>query len=77
LSAIWKLSRNGILGNAGLNGKMDGRAVGIDIESLHYKSRKKNDVAPPPLFNWILLEPRKETAAYRPNSDEKIQVLYL
>jgi len=28
-------------------------------------------------LNWILLEPRQETAAYRPNSGEKIQMLYL
>ena len=34
------------------------RAVGIEIESLHSKSRKRNDAAPPPLFNWSLLEPR-------------------
>jgi hypothetical protein len=37
-------------------------AVEIEIESLHYKSRKRNDVAPPPLFSWSLLEPRGEAA---------------
>jgi hypothetical protein len=35
----------------------------IEIESLHSKSRKRNDVAPPPLFNWSLLEPREGTTA--------------
>lgn len=34
-------------------------AVGIEFESLSHKSRKRNDVAPPPLFNWSLLEPRR------------------
>ncbi len=42
-------------------------AVGIEIESLHPKSRKRNDVAPPPLFNWSLLEPRE---IYRPEVGE-------
>src|SRR5882762_4993753 len=28
-------------------------------------------------LNWILLEPRQKTAAYCPNSGEKIQMLYL
>jgi len=32
-------------------------AVGIEIASLHSKSRKRNGVAPPPLSNWNLLEP--------------------
>jgi hypothetical protein len=32
-------------------------AVGIEFTSLHSKSRKRNDVAPPPLSNWSLLEP--------------------
>jgi hypothetical protein len=32
-------------------------AVGIEFTSLHSKSRKRNDVAPPPSSNWSLLEP--------------------
>ena len=32
-------------------------AVGIEIASLIYKSFKRNGVAPPPKFNWRLLEP--------------------
>jgi len=31
--------------------------VGIEFESLSHKSRKRNDVAPPPFFNWSFLEP--------------------
>jgi len=32
-------------------------AVGIEITTPQSKSRKRNGVAPPPLFNWSLLEP--------------------
>src|SRR6266849_9626668 len=32
-------------------------AVGIEFTSPSSKSRKRNGVAPPPLFNWSLLEP--------------------
>jgi hypothetical protein len=31
--------------------KMDGRVVGIEIASLHYKDLHGNDLAPPPCFN--------------------------
>ncbi len=34
-------------------------AVGVEITSLSYKSRKRNDIAPPPFFNWSLLEPSR------------------
>ncbi len=37
-------------------GKLVG-VVGIEFKSLQSKSRKRNGVAPPPLFNWSLLEP--------------------
>ena len=33
-------------------------AVGIEIASPFSKSKKDNGVAPPPLSNWSLLEPR-------------------
>jgi hypothetical protein len=36
--------------------KMNGRGGGIEIASLQSKSRERNDVAPPPLSNWSLLE---------------------
>jgi hypothetical protein len=32
-------------------------AVGIEFATPQSKSRKRNGVAPPPLFNWSLLEP--------------------
>ena len=34
-------------------------AVGIEFTSPQSKSRKRNGVVPPPLFNWSLLDPSR------------------
>jgi hypothetical protein len=48
-------------------------AVGIEITSLHYKSRKRNDIAPPPLFKWSLLEPRELRKRWKPLKGEPLR----
>jgi hypothetical protein len=50
-------------------------AVGVEFASLHSKSRRGNGVAPPPLFNWSLLEPsRSATSAWRDHGERRSSV---